>query len=129
MNIELPEIAKYDVYLFQYSQCNKQVNRFYAKKSDTLNHKSLIRIINGLQIHKVGKTFFPELKSYMAGSPEDIANIVEKHILKNQDFVRLSGIKEIRESYKGIIRDVFKIEIKKQHLWATSNQENYIGKF
>ena len=125
-------MEKFDVYLFQYSQGNKKENRFYAKKSETLNPKNLIKTINNLDVYEVeqkllqSRSHFPKLKNT---NTEDIADLVEEYILEKQGFIEIDGIKAIKKSYRRIIRDVFKIEIKKRHLWARSNIVNYIGNF
>jgi len=109
-------MEKFDVYLFQYSQGNKKENRFYAKKSETLNPKNLIKTINNLDVYEVeqkllqSRSHFPKLKNT---NTEDIADLVEEYILEKQGFIEIDGIKAI----------------KKRHLWARSNIVNYIGNF
>jgi len=112
-------MEKYDVYLFQYSEGNKITeDRFYVKKSETLDYASLFDTINTLNICEISKTLFPKSKSKHY-TQKDIADLVEENVLEKQGFIKVSGIKEINECHHEKNKwNVFNVEIKKQHLWA-----------
>ena len=90
------------VYLVQYTKGKEKLNRFYACPEN--EHL----MTDGCELHCQIKSF---VQSSGLGKLEEIAEAVEKEILDDKNFLRITGDKANLDSYEGTAENIFPIEI------------------
>lgn len=102
-------MEKFQIFHIQYKRKKNKINTFYAiprPPGETLDSYEISNQIDlAVRIYNLAK---PKDNH----SLEEIAQIVEKEVLVDHNFVKIKGIKANRPSYKKMILETYAFEIK-----------------
>jgi len=90
-------LKEYSIFLFQYVRGKEKLNEFYANSKKIDDEK----LCKEFEKYKFNNKF----------RLETIVDILEKHTLEHNKFIKINGIKSILPKYNKIIRQAFMVEI------------------